>query len=73
MATVIVDISNKVVDAAIRKELKRLESQIKRLKESNQNLKSQIREQKFKVEEAQRIVAIALSIATEFGDDWGED
>lgn len=71
MTTVTVDVSDKIVDEAIKKELKRLESQIKRLKETNDKLKDQIKAQSFKFEEAQRIVTAASLIADEFGDEWG--
>lgn len=72
MTTVTVDVSDKTVNAALKKELKRLESQVKQFKRSNDKLKSRIRTQNFKVEEAQRIIVIASSIAAEFGDEWGD-
>ncbi|MEK0337404.1 MAG: hypothetical protein QQN41_08225 [Nitrosopumilus sp.] len=73
MTTVTVDVNNKMIDIAVKKELKHLELQIKRLKTSNDKLKSQIRAQNLKIEKAQRIVIIASSIAGEFGDEWEQE
>lgn len=70
MTTVTVDVNDKTINEALRKELKRLESQTKRLKESNDKLKHEIREQRFKIEEAQRIVTAASLIADEFREEW---
>jgi len=70
MAQVTVDVSDKIVDAAIKKELKRLQKRIKGLELSNAKLKDKIRQQNFKVEEAKRIVVVASAIAAEFGDEW---
>ncbi len=72
MAKITVNISNESIDLALKKHVKTLEAQVKRLKESNKQLSNKIRDQKFKVEEARRIVSIASDIASEFGEEWGE-
>jgi cell division protein FtsB len=72
MTEVTVDISDKVIDTAAKKELKRLTAQVGRLKEQIAKLKRQIRDQQFKSDEANRIVTVASAIAAEFGDKWGD-
>lgn len=72
MATVTVDVNDKMIDVAVRKELQLLRTQVVRLKAGNRKLQRKIREQQSKFDEAKRIVAIASDIATEFGDIWAD-
>ena len=72
MAKMTVDVDDKMMEKAIKDEIKRLEKRVKNLESSNTRLKDQIRKQKFKVEEAKRIVSIASAITSEFGDEWDE-
>ena len=72
MAEVTVNVSDKVIDKEVRKDLKRMNAQVDRLKKQISKLKGQIREQQFKFDEANRIVTIASDIAAEFGDEWGD-
>ena len=72
MPDVTVNVSDKVIDTAARKELKRLTAQVGRLKQQILKLKDQIKDQQFKFDEANRIVVVASAIAAEFGDEWGD-
>lgn len=72
MAEVTINLSDKTINTAIRKEILRLRLQVIRLKESNKKLTSKIRTQQFKSDEANRIVNVASAIASEFGDEWGD-
>lgn len=73
MAKVIVDVSNSIVNAAVKKELKRLQTQVNRLKTNNEKLKAQIRQRQEIVEKAHRVVNTACDIADEFREEWNND
>ena len=72
MTEVTVNVSDKVIDTAARKELKRLTAQVGRLRQQISKLKGQIKDQQFKNDKANRIVTVASAIASEFGDEWGD-
>ncbi len=68
MTQVMVDVNDKRIEEAVRKELKRLEAQVRRLKLSNAKLKSQIRDQQELETRARNIINAAEDIAREYGD-----
>ncbi|KKN91242.1 hypothetical protein LCGC14_0221100 [marine sediment metagenome] len=69
MTQVMIDVNDKRIDEAVRKELKRLEGQVKRLKLSNAKLKSQIRDQQELETRARKIVNAAEAIVREYNDE----
>lgn len=68
MAQVKVDVSDKLIDEATKKEIKSLTGQITRLKNKNIGLKRQVRENQELVDRARRIVE-ATRDAGKFPED----
>lgn len=70
MAKIMVDISDKSIDATLKKHVKSLEKKVQRLQTKNDKLTNDIKKQNLEFEKAKRIVLIASEIAEEFRDEW---
>lgn len=72
MPRVTVDISNKELNAEVRKEIIRLRSQVVRLKAGNAKLKSQIAEQQETVQRARKIISQATIIHEAYKEEFDD-